>query len=71
MFRDLGVRVIQLTHNRRNLVGDGCTEPSQAGLSHFGYEVVERLNARKSWSISRTARRRRSPTAFARRRRRR
>ncbi|HVT31619.1 MAG TPA: membrane dipeptidase [Rhodanobacteraceae bacterium] len=47
MFRDLGVRVIQLTHNRRNLVGDGCTEPSQAGLSRFGYEVVERLNAEK------------------------
>jgi membrane dipeptidase len=47
MFRDLGVRVIQLTHNRRNLVGDGCTEPSQAGLSKFGYEVVERLNAEK------------------------
>ena len=47
MFRDLGVRVIQLTHNRRNLVGDGCTEPSQAGLSHFGYEVVERLNTEK------------------------
>jgi len=47
MFRELGVRVIQLTHNRRNLVGDGCTEPSQAGLSRFGYEVVERLNAEK------------------------
>ena len=47
MFRDLGVRVIQLTHNRRNLVGDGCTEPSQAGLSRFGYEVVERLNTEK------------------------
>jgi len=47
MFRELGVRVIQLTHNRRNLVGDGCTEPSQAGLSKFGYEVVERLNKEK------------------------
>src|SRR6185503_16418991 len=47
MFRQLGVRVIQLTHNRRNLVGDGCTEPSQAGLSKFGYEVVERLNKEK------------------------
>ena len=47
MFRDLGVRVIQLTHNRRNLVGDGCTEPSQAGLSRYGYEVVERLNTEK------------------------
>jgi len=47
MFREMGVRVIQLTHNRRNLVGDGCTEPSQAGLSRFGYEVVERLNQEK------------------------
>jgi len=47
LFRERGVRVIQLTHNRRNLVGDGCMEPSQAGLSRFGYEVVERLNTEK------------------------
>lgn len=46
-FRRLGVRVIQLTHNRRNLVGDGATEPGNAGLSKYGYEVVERLNAEK------------------------
>ncbi|MEP7044545.1 MAG: membrane dipeptidase [Dokdonella sp.] len=46
-FRQLGVRVIQLTHNRRNLVGDGCTEPGNAGLSRYGHEVVERLNAEK------------------------
>ena len=46
-FRRLGLRVMQLTHNRRNLVGDGCMEPSGAGLSRFGYEVVERLNAAK------------------------
>ena len=47
LFRQLGVRVIQLTHNRRNLVGDGCMEPGNAGLSNFGHEVVERLNAEK------------------------
>ncbi|TXI47860.1 MAG: peptidase M19 [Lysobacter sp.] len=47
MFRDRGVRVIQLTHNRRNLVGDGCMEPGDAGLSNFGREVVARLNAEK------------------------
>lgn len=47
MFRDRGVRVIQLTHNRRNLVGDGCMEPGDAGLSNFGRQVVERLNAEK------------------------
>lgn len=44
-FRQLGVRVVQLTHNRRNLVGDGCMEPGNAGLSNFGHEVVARLNA--------------------------
>jgi membrane dipeptidase len=47
LFREMGVRVMQLTHNRRNLVGDGCMEPSAAGLSRYGYEVVERLNAEK------------------------
>jgi membrane dipeptidase len=46
-FRKLGLRVIQLTHNRRNLVGDGCVEPSQAGLSRFGYAIVECLNDEK------------------------
>jgi membrane dipeptidase len=47
MFREMGLRVVQLTHNRRNLVGDGCMEPGNAGLSNFGRQVVERLNAEK------------------------
>ena len=47
MFREMGLRVMQLTHNRRNLVGDGCMEPGNAGLSKFGHQVVERLNADK------------------------
>ncbi len=47
LFRSLGVRVIQLTHQRRNRVGDGCMEPDDAGLSDFGRRVVERLNAEK------------------------
>jgi membrane dipeptidase len=42
-----GVRVIQLTHNRRNLVGDGCMESGNAGLSNFGHQVVEQLNTQK------------------------
>jgi len=46
-FRQRGVRVIQLTHNRRNLVGDGAMEPGNAGLSNYGHQVVERLNAEK------------------------
>ena len=47
MFRELGVRVIQLTHNRRNLVGDGCMENGNAGLSNYGHRVVEALNAQR------------------------
>ena len=40
----LGVRVIQLTYNRRNLVGDGCTERHQSGISRFGAELVHEMN---------------------------
>lgn len=47
LYRRLGVRVIQLTHNRRNLVGDGCMEPGDAGLSDYGRAVIERLNAQR------------------------
>ncbi len=47
-FRDLGVRIFQLTYNRRNLVGDGCLEAGNAGLSTFGNKLVEKLNATKS-----------------------
>jgi membrane dipeptidase len=46
-FGELGVRVFQLTYNRRNLIGDGCLEPGNAGLSKFGESYVERLNERK------------------------
>ena len=47
-FWDLGVRIYQLTYNKRNLVGDGCLEPANAGLSMFGRKLVEKLNARKA-----------------------
>jgi len=40
----LGIRMMHLTYNRRNWIGDGCTEPTDAGLSEFGREVVARLN---------------------------
>jgi membrane dipeptidase len=44
-FNDLGVRSIQLTYNKRNLMGDGCLEPADAGLSKLGFEAIERMNA--------------------------
>lgn len=43
-FEQFGIRVIQLTYNIRNLIGDGCMEPGDAGLSRFGMKVVEKLN---------------------------
>jgi membrane dipeptidase len=41
----LGLRVVQPTYNRRNLLGDGCLEPANAGLSRTGVEAIERMNA--------------------------
>lgn len=43
-FYNLGLRMVQLTYNLQNLVGDGCTEAPQGGLTYFGREVVRRLN---------------------------
>lgn len=43
-FRNFGIGVIQLTYNVRNLVGDGCLEPANGGLSRFGRQVVERMD---------------------------
>ena len=45
MFYRLGIRIVQLTYNDRNYVGDGCLEPANGGLSQFGREVVARINA--------------------------
>lgn len=43
-FHSLGVRVLQLTYNKRNLIGDGCLEPANAGLSMFGRKMIEEMN---------------------------
>ena len=44
LFYNLGLRVVQLTYNLRNLAGDGCTELGKSGLTYFGREMVQRLN---------------------------
>lgn len=44
MFYNLGIRVVQLTYNRSNLLGGGCTDAGDPGLSYFGREVVRLLN---------------------------
>jgi membrane dipeptidase len=43
-FYGLGLRMVQLTYNLRNLVGDGCTETYQSGLTYYGRAMVEKLN---------------------------
>lgn len=45
IFHRLGVRIVQLTYNGGNLVGDGCLVPDDRGLKPLGREVIARLNA--------------------------
>jgi membrane dipeptidase len=44
VFYDLGVRICQPTYNRRNLMGDGCAETADGGLSRLGYDFVAEVN---------------------------
>jgi len=44
VFYRLGVRVIQITYNEKNAVGDGCTEITDCGLSKFGKEMILKMN---------------------------
>jgi membrane dipeptidase len=44
VFCDLGVRICQPTYNRRNLMGDGCMETADGGLSQLGHEFIAELN---------------------------
>ena len=40
----LGIRIVQPTYNRRNLLGDGCLEPANAGLSRAGVDAIAKMN---------------------------
>lgn len=39
-----GVRIFQLTYNYQNLLGTGCNDPSEGGLSTFGRSAIDRIN---------------------------
>jgi membrane dipeptidase len=47
VFANLGVRVIQLTYNPANQIGDGSAATMNRGLTPFGHEVIDRLNANR------------------------
>ena len=39
-----GARIVQMTYNTQNLVGSGCYETTDFGLSDFGRELIDELN---------------------------
>jgi membrane dipeptidase len=44
LFHALGIRIIQVTYNERNLLGNGCYERSDDGLSNFGVDAIKEMN---------------------------
>jgi len=44
VFHNLGLRICQPTYNVRNLMGDGCLEPADAGLSNLGRQFIGEVN---------------------------
>jgi len=44
LFHDLGVRICQPTYNQHNLMGDGCLEPADGGLTRLGHDFVAEMN---------------------------
>jgi membrane dipeptidase len=44
VLHQLGVRVIQPVYTDANLIGSGCGEQGDGGLTFFGYQVLEELN---------------------------
>lgn len=44
LFHGLGVRIIQVTYHERNLLGNGCYERRDDGLSSFGIDAVREMN---------------------------
>lgn len=63
LFHRFGVRIVQLTYNGPNLVGDGCLVPRDGGLKPFGRDLIARMNemgilvdiSHTGWETSRQA----------------
>jgi membrane dipeptidase len=43
-FQRLGISICNLCYNVRNLIGDGCTERTQGGVSLYGERVIQEIN---------------------------
>jgi membrane dipeptidase len=44
LFFHMGCRMMHLTYNRRNMLGDGCGETANGGLSDFGRAAIAEMN---------------------------
>jgi membrane dipeptidase len=44
LFHQMGIRMMHVTYNRRNMLGDGCAETANGGLSDFGRAAVRQMN---------------------------
>jgi membrane dipeptidase len=44
LFKELGVGIMQIAYNTTNLVGTGCYESKDPGLSDFGRDVIAEMN---------------------------
>ena len=44
VMRELGLMVMQLTYNNQSLIGAGCYEAEDPGISRFGREVIREMN---------------------------
>ncbi len=44
IFFQLGIRMMHLTYNRRNMLGDGCAELANGGISDLGRLAIAEMN---------------------------
>ena len=44
IFYQLGIRMMHLTYNRRNMLADGCAEQANGGLSDLGRAAIAEMN---------------------------
>ncbi len=44
IFFQLGIRMMHLTYNRRNMLADGCAESANGGLSDLGRAAIAEMN---------------------------
>jgi membrane dipeptidase len=47
LYRELGLRIVQMTYHTANMAGSGCLESRDFGLTDFGRDLVATLNAER------------------------